>query len=102
MASTELTVYALRKGLILKKLLNNPERITYGRLREVCARHGTEVYAKVRLADVLPIEGSGSLFLARSLPAILLHGASPAAIIVRATTEFSSPRPFRWKTCSLA
>jgi ssDNA-binding Zn-finger/Zn-ribbon topoisomerase 1 len=43
----------------LKKLLNNPERITYGRLREVCARHGTEVHAKVRLADVLPIEGSG-------------------------------------------
>jgi ssDNA-binding Zn-finger/Zn-ribbon topoisomerase 1 len=43
---------------MLKRLLNNPERITYGRLCEVCARHGAEVYAKVRLADVLPIEGS--------------------------------------------
>jgi ssDNA-binding Zn-finger/Zn-ribbon topoisomerase 1 len=44
---------------MLKKLLNRPERITYDRLREVCARHVAEVYAKVRLADVLPIEGSG-------------------------------------------
>jgi ssDNA-binding Zn-finger/Zn-ribbon topoisomerase 1 len=44
---------------MLKKLLNTPERITYGRLCEVCTRHNTAVYAKVRLADVLPIEGSG-------------------------------------------
>lgn len=44
---------------MLKKLLNTPERITYGRLCEVCARHGTAVHAKVRLADVLPIERSG-------------------------------------------
>ncbi len=44
---------------MLKKLLNTPERITYGRLSEICARHVTAVYAKVRLADILPIEGSG-------------------------------------------
>jgi ssDNA-binding Zn-finger/Zn-ribbon topoisomerase 1 len=44
---------------MLKRLLNQPERITYARLREVCELHGAEVYAKVRLADVLPIEGSG-------------------------------------------
>ena len=44
---------------MLKRLLNSPERITYGRLCEVCARHAAEVYAKVRLADVLPIENSG-------------------------------------------
>src|SRR5262245_17813597 len=42
-----------------KKLLNTSERITYGRLRGVCDRRAAEVYAKVRLADVLPIEGSG-------------------------------------------
>jgi len=40
-------------------MLNGPERITYTRLREVCELHVAEVYAKVRLADVLPIEGSG-------------------------------------------
>ncbi len=44
---------------MLKKILNSPERITYSRLREVCELHVAEVYAKVRLADVLPIEGSG-------------------------------------------
>ena len=44
---------------MLKRLLNTPERITYARLSEVCARHVTEVHAKVRLADVLPIEASG-------------------------------------------
>lgn len=44
---------------MLKKVLNSPERITYARLREVCELHVAEVYAKVRLADVLPIEGSG-------------------------------------------
>ena len=44
---------------MLKKMLNSPERITYARLREVCELHVAEVYAKVRLADVLPIEGSG-------------------------------------------
>ena len=44
---------------MLKRILNNPERITYARLRKVCKLHGAEVYAKLRLADVLPIEGSG-------------------------------------------
>ncbi len=44
---------------MLKKILNSPERITYARLREVCELHVAEVHAKVRLADVLPIEGSG-------------------------------------------
>lgn len=44
---------------MLKRMLNCPERITYHRLSEVCARRSAQVYAKVRLADVLPIEGSG-------------------------------------------
>lgn len=44
---------------MFKKLFNSSERITYGRLRKVCARHGAEVHAKVRIADVLPIERSG-------------------------------------------
>ncbi len=44
---------------MLKRMLNSSERITYARLREVCEIHVAEVYAKVRLADVLPIEGSG-------------------------------------------
>jgi ssDNA-binding Zn-finger/Zn-ribbon topoisomerase 1 len=44
---------------MLKKMLNSPERITYARLRQVCEFHVAEVHAKVRLADVLPIEGSG-------------------------------------------
>ena len=44
---------------MLKKMLNSPERITYARLREVWELHVAEVYAMVRLADVLPIEGSG-------------------------------------------
>ncbi|SRR5258706_10810534 len=44
---------------MLKRLLNNPERITYTRLCDACARHSAEVHTKVRLADVLPIERSG-------------------------------------------
>lgn len=44
---------------MLKRVLNCPEQITYRRLREVCDRRSARVYAKVRLADVLPIEGSG-------------------------------------------
>ena len=39
--------------------MNFPERITYRRLSEVCARRAALVNVKVRLADVLPIEGSG-------------------------------------------
>jgi Protein of unknown function (DUF2726)/Topoisomerase DNA binding C4 zinc finger len=45
-------------GLVLKRILNCPERITHSRLCEVCARRSAHVYIKVRLADVLPIEGS--------------------------------------------
>jgi ssDNA-binding Zn-finger/Zn-ribbon topoisomerase 1 len=44
---------------VLKRLLNYSEQITYGRLHEVCDRRGARVHAKVRLADVLPIESSG-------------------------------------------
>jgi ssDNA-binding Zn-finger/Zn-ribbon topoisomerase 1 len=44
---------------MLKRMLNSPERITYARLRAVCELHVAEVHAKIRLADVLPIEGSG-------------------------------------------
>lgn len=46
-------------GSVLKRILNCPERITYHRLSEVCARHSAQVYVKVRLADVLPVEASG-------------------------------------------
>ena len=44
---------------MFKRMLNFPERITYNRLIDVCARRSAQVYAKVRLADVLPIENSG-------------------------------------------
>jgi ssDNA-binding Zn-finger/Zn-ribbon topoisomerase 1 len=44
---------------MFKVLLNRPEQITYDRLAKVCARHGAHVFAKVRLADVLPVERSG-------------------------------------------
>lgn len=43
----------------LKKVLNLHEAATELRLRDVCERHGARVFTKVRLADVLPIEGSG-------------------------------------------
>jgi hypothetical protein len=43
----------------LKRLLNRPEKITHRRLDAVCSRHAAHVHAKVRLADVLPVEGSG-------------------------------------------
>ena len=49
----------IRGNLVLKKLLNRSESVTYGRLREVCSANGAQVFGKVRLADVLPIEGSG-------------------------------------------
>ena len=39
--------------------MNCPERITYQRLSQVYARRAAQVNVKVRLADVLPIEGSG-------------------------------------------
>lgn len=43
----------------LKKILNLHEEATHLRLREVCEKHGANIFSKVRLADVLPIEGSG-------------------------------------------
>jgi hypothetical protein len=45
--------------VMFKRLLNSPEHMTYERLREACSRNGAEVFAKVRLADILPIENSG-------------------------------------------
>jgi hypothetical protein len=44
---------------MLKRLLNLPESVTDQRLREVCNDFDAKVYAKVRIADVLPIENSG-------------------------------------------
>lgn len=44
---------------MLKRLLNLPEAVTDQRLREVCNDFDAKVYAKVRVADVLPIENSG-------------------------------------------
>jgi hypothetical protein len=44
---------------MFKRLLNAPENMTNKRLREACSRNGAEVFAKVRLADVLRIENSG-------------------------------------------
>ncbi len=43
----------------LKKILNFSEDGAYVRLKSACERHGASVHTKVRLADVLPIEGSG-------------------------------------------
>ncbi len=42
-----------------KRLLNLPESVTDTRLREICRDFDAKVYAKVRVADVLSIEGSG-------------------------------------------
>jgi hypothetical protein len=44
---------------MLKRILNVPEKQTHRRLQEICGDYGTEVFSKVRLADILPIEGSG-------------------------------------------
>lgn len=43
----------------METLLNRYEKITYERLTPVCDRNGAYVFAKVRLKDVLPIDGSG-------------------------------------------
>ena len=43
----------------MKKILNFHEEVTHLRLREVCDAHGAHVFAKMRVADVLPIEKSG-------------------------------------------
>ena len=44
---------------MLKRLLNRSEEMTDARLRAVCEPHGVRVFAKVRLADIFPIEDSG-------------------------------------------
>lgn len=44
---------------MLKKVLNLHEEAVSHRLRAICDEHGACVYAKVRVADVLPIENSG-------------------------------------------
>lgn len=44
---------------MLKRLLNRPEAETDGVLQEVCNAWGARVFAKVRVADVLPIERTG-------------------------------------------
>lgn len=43
----------------LKKILNLHEEAVHLRLKDVCEKHGANIYSKVRLADVLPIEDSG-------------------------------------------
>ncbi|GIW42014.1 MAG: hypothetical protein KatS3mg076_2591 [Candidatus Binatia bacterium] len=42
-----------------KKILNLHEQATHLRLRKACEPWGASVHLKVRVADVLPIEGSG-------------------------------------------
>lgn len=44
---------------VFKRILTSPEQMTYERLREACSRNSAQIFAKVRLADVLPIENSG-------------------------------------------
>jgi len=43
----------------MKRLLNTYEKATNARLKAATAQWGAEVYPKVRLADVFPIQGSG-------------------------------------------
>ncbi len=42
-----------------KRLLNPSEEVTYKRLAKTCMRNQAKVFAKTRVADVLPVEGSG-------------------------------------------
>lgn len=44
---------------MLKKLLNDYEAVTSAKLEHICEAVGAKVFAKVRLADVLPIDNSG-------------------------------------------
>ncbi len=44
---------------MLKKIMNLSEAITHKQVQEICQRHGAVAYPKVRVADILPIEGSG-------------------------------------------
>ena len=43
----------------MNPLLNKYEKVTYSKLSEVSQQNGAHVFAKVRIADVLPITGSG-------------------------------------------
>jgi len=44
---------------LAKKILNLHEEATNLRLKEVCDTYGAHAYPKIRVADVLPIQGSG-------------------------------------------
>jgi hypothetical protein len=44
---------------VFKPILNNPENTTYEKLCEACSRNSAHVFPKVRVADILRIEGSG-------------------------------------------
>lgn len=44
---------------MVKRILNFHEEVTHLKLREVCEAYAAHVFAKVRVADVLPIENSG-------------------------------------------
>lgn len=44
---------------MVKRLLNRSEEVTYDALNRVCQAHGARVSAKVRVADIFPLDGSG-------------------------------------------
>jgi hypothetical protein len=44
---------------MLKKIMNRSEAITHKQVQEICQKYNALVHAKVRLADIFPIEGSG-------------------------------------------
>lgn len=46
--------------MTLKALLNRSEEITHAALSAVCEKNAAKVFSKVRIADVLKIEGSGA------------------------------------------
>ncbi|GAB6275382.1 MAG: hypothetical protein STSR0004_22490 [Peptococcaceae bacterium] len=49
----------VRLKKMFKKLLNIPEKTTHRKLKDICNQYDAAVFAKVRLADVLPVENSG-------------------------------------------
>jgi hypothetical protein len=44
---------------VKKRFLNHSEEVTYDKLRAVCEPLGAHVFAKPRIKDVLPVDGSG-------------------------------------------
>lgn len=48
-----------REGGRLKPVLNRTEAVVHDRLIKTCEPHGSSVYPKMRVADVLPITASG-------------------------------------------